>query len=299
MNEILKRIKRGSGNLPNRILVAGPEGIGKSTLASKAPNPIFICAEEGLTGLDHVQRFPPSSLEELNSFLDALIVDAQGFHTLVIDTTDWLERFLATCVCQRDNVRDIEAYGFGKGYVVLENELVAILHKLDLLREKQKMGVVLLAHVTIRTFNDPRGESWDRYEMKGHKRFTGILREWPDACLFAVFDVFKSKKKGERVEKTIGGERVLHTQWSPAWDAKNRLNLPETLPMEWEDLERAIQENSPGALCASIRSLHKTAVIPEPEKPRWSAILPRLETLTSDKLKAAIERLKSMQGATN
>ena len=288
---ILDKIKRGNGDLPPRILVSGPEGVGKSTLGSNAPSPLFISAEDGLTGLDHVQRFSPTDLSDLHAMLDGLSADPSGFKTIVVDTTDWLERLVCASICKRDNKSDIEDYGYGKGYVIMEGELVKLLQKFDALRHKHRLGIVLLAHVHIRAFNDPRGEAWDRYEMKGHKKFTGILREWPDACLFAVFEVFKTKDKAGH-EKAIGGERILHTEWSPAWDAKNRLNLPATLPLDWNELQAAIAANSPTTLRAAIRAAHALAALPEADQPRWEAWLTKLDTFTPDKLKAALEKLQ-------
>lgn len=292
---ILNQIKRGDANLPLRFVVAGPEGVGKSTLASKTPNPLFVCAEDGLTGLDHIQRFAPANLDELNKLVDELITDPGDFKTLVVDTTDWLERLICQSVCKRDNKTDIEDYGYGKGYVVMEGELVKLLQKFDLLRQKSRMGIMMLSHVHIRTFNDPRGQSYERFEMKGHKRFTGILREWPDAALFCTYEVFQTKEKGSSREKTIGGERVMHTTWSPAWDAKNRLNLPEVLPLDWDELAKAIKENSSESLRAKIKSLFATAKLDETSKAKWAKWLTGIDGLSADKLKIAIENLTNKQ----
>lgn len=111
---ILNKIKRGHANLPPRILLAGPEGIGKSTFGSKSPNPLFISAEDGLTGLDHVQRFSPANLAEVHTLVDQ--PEITQFKTLVVDTTDWLERLICSSICARDGKSDIEEYGYGKGY---------------------------------------------------------------------------------------------------------------------------------------------------------------------------------------
>ena len=294
---ILSKIKRGDASLPDRVLLAGPEGIGKSTFASGAPAPLFICAEDGLKGLDHVQRLSPESLQEVHQIIDELIVDRKGYKTLVIDTADWLERLIYAGICQRDGKSNIEDYGYGKGYVIAENELVNILGKLDKLRSKG-MGIVILSHVQIKTFNDPTGESWDRYEMKGHKRMTGILREWTDACLFAVREVVKTKAKSDRNEKTIDGGKVIHTEWSPAWDAKNRLNLPAKIEVEelnWEDFDNAVKANSIDTLREQFKSAVATAVakgkMPETVKQSVEKFLSQIETHSAATLKKAIQRV--------
>lgn len=290
---ILQKIKRGGESLPPRILLSGPEGIGKSTFAAAAPEPLFISQEQGLTGLDHVARIAPDSYADVVATVDALTAKAEDFKTLVIDTTDWLERSIHAFICKRDGQPNIEGYGFGKGYKVAEFELSALLNKLDTLRERQKVGIILLSHVQIRTFTAPGGDAWERYEMKGHKGFTGILREWPDACLFATYEVFKTKTAGARTEKTIGGGRIIQTTWSPGWDAKNRLNLPEVLNLSYEEFAAAVDANNPAKLRDQFRALLATAKLTPEEKARYTKT--PLETLSADRVQAGITKLQSLQ----
>lgn len=292
-NSILTKIKRGGESLPPRVSLAGPEGIGKSTFGASAPSPLFISQEDGLTGLDHVARVNPESFADVIALVDEITANGSEFKTLVIDTVDWLERSIHSFVCKRDDKAGIEDYGYGKGYKVAEQELVLLLSKLDALRQRQKMGIVLLSHVHIKAFSSPDGSTWDRYEMKGHKGFTGILREWPDACLFAVYEVFKTKEKGEQRERVIGGDRIIHTQWSPGWDAKNRLGLPETLPLSWEDFDAAVQANRPDKLRDEYTALLKTADMPEADRAKWGKI--DVATLPPDRIKNGIAKLKTIQ----
>jgi hypothetical protein len=290
---ILQKIKRGGESLPPRVLLSGPEGIGKSTFAAAAPEPLFISQEQGLTGLDHVARIAPESYADVVATVEALTAKSEGYKTLVVDTTDWLERSIHSFICKRDGQPNIEGYGFGKGYKVAEFELSALLNKLDTLRERQKIGIILLSHVQIRTFTAPGGDAWERYEMKGHKGFTGILREWPDACLFATYEVFKTKAAGGRTEKTIGGGRIIQTTWSPGWDAKNRLNLPEVLNLSWEEFAAAVDANNPAKLRDEFRALLATAKLTPEEKARYTKT--PLETLSADRVKAGITKLQSLQ----
>jgi len=299
---ILSRISKGNSALPPRIVLAGPEGIGKSTFASKAPSPLFISAEDGLTGLDHVQRLTPADFSEVLDLVDELTTETamtsakeSSFKTLVIDTADWLERLIYSHICKRDNQPDIEGYGYGKGYIAAEAELVKLFGRLDQLRHSRKMGIIILSHVNIRTFNSPEGSTWDRYEMKGNKRMTGILREWPDACLFAIYEVHKLKQKGGGKDIAVGGERIMHTSWSPGWDAKNRLNLPETLPLEWSEFEKACAGNSTVAIREQVEAAFKTAKLGKEDQVKWSAWMKTVEEKSADTLTRALEVLKAKQ----
>jgi hypothetical protein len=290
---ILNKIKRGGAALPPRIILSGPEGIGKSTFAAGAPNPVFIAQESGLTGLDHIDRITPESFADVTGAVEELISADHKYQSVVIDTTDWLERSIHQFICGRDKQPGVEGYGFGKGYKIAEQELVLLLNKLDALRDRRNMFIILLSHVQIRTFQDPSGETWDRYEMKGHKGFCGILREWPDACLFAVYEVFKQKERGSNVERTIGGGRIIHTQWSPAWDAKNRLALPETIDLSWEAFSESYEANRPDKLREQFRALLKSANLTDEVRKKWETT--PVDSLAPERLKAGIEKLTKLQ----
>lgn len=292
---ILAKIKRGGESLPPRVILSGPEGIGKSTWAAQAPAPLFIAQEDGLTGLDHVARVFPANFNETLALVAALAVSGSEYKTLVIDTADWMERAIHQFICARDGKRGVEDYGYGKGYKVAEAELGLLLSALDILRHKQQMGIIILSHVHIRTFVDPAGESWDRYEMKGHKGVTGILREWPDACLFATYEVFKQKDRATQREKAIAGERVIHTTWSPGWDAKNRLSLPDSLPLDYEAFAAAVEANRPDRLRTTFLSLLKSAALPADQRAKWEAV--DIAALDPLRIRTGIAKLQAMQEA--
>ncbi len=303
----LQKIKKGNADLPPRVVAAGPEGIGKSTFAANAPEPLFIAAEDGLTGLEHVDRFTPSTFDELKKFLDEIEGSAEiAFRTLAIDTADWLERMIHAHLCKAGGVKFIEDYakGFGKGYAAASAELVSLLAQLDRIRHKHKVSVIILSHVQIKSHTPPGSDPYDRYEMKGHKGFTGILREWPDACLFMVYETFLTKEKGGN-EKVIGGERIMRTIWAPGWDAKNRYNLPDPIPLDKDRGYSALldliaehrgapqKQQTAEELRDRIRTLAPLAGFEDDEaKARFQAWFDKLETHPIDQLKAGLKSLE-------
>ena len=124
---ILKRVSAGRLTRPQKAVIYGPEGIGKSTLASQFPKPVFLDTEGGSHHLD-VARLPaPKSWDDVTHAVAALESESHGFRTLVIDTADWLEKLLIEHVCQRNSKTSIEDFGYGKGYVVLAEEAAKFL----------------------------------------------------------------------------------------------------------------------------------------------------------------------------
>jgi hypothetical protein len=230
----LANITRGKLDKPLRVILYGVEGVGKSTFASHSPAPIFLCVEDGTSQLD-IARFPsPRSWPEVEEAIRVLTHEEHTYKTLVVDTLDWLEPLLWSHVCQVAGKAGIEDFGYGKGYVAALDLWRALLARLDHLVRTRKVNVVLLAHAAIRRVDDPQTGPYDRYRMKLHDKAADLVREWVDAILFARHEVVTVERKG-RTRGVSSGARVIHTTWTAAYDAKNRFDLPDTLPLDWEE----------------------------------------------------------------
>jgi hypothetical protein len=253
----LDKLIKGRVKQPLRLTLYGVEGIGKSTFGAGMPAPIFLGAEDGTAQLD-VVRFPvPESLGDVREAIQTLTAEKHDFQTLVIDTLDWLEPLIWAHVCARDNEANIEAYGYGKGYSAALDEWRALIADLERLRRAKPMHVLFLAHSSIRSFKNPQGDDFDRYEMKLNAKAGGLIKEWCDAVLFANYETFAKKdEKTKRVRGVDTGSRLIHTERRAAYDAKNRLGLPECLPLSWPDFDAAVEAGRPadtGALKAEIQ----------------------------------------------
>jgi len=255
----LAGVKTGIRVAPDRILLVGTEGVGKSTFAASAPSPIFIAAEDGLRHLD-VASFPePETFAEILDAIRVLVTEEHPYKTLVLDTVDWIEPIVWRSVCQRNGWSNIEEPGYGKGYAVALEDWRKLLAALDYLRNTKGMEVILLAHATVKNFKNPAGADFDRYECKLQKLASALVREWCDANLFAIYEEFVKEGKGlTRAKGVSTGARVIKTTRTAAWDAKNRHGLPEELPLDYQAYveARALgRPSSPEALTAQIQQL--------------------------------------------
>lgn len=247
----LSKVVSGRIVKPMRLLVYGLEGVGKSTFAACAPNPIFLGAEDGTSELD-VKRFPqPDSVADIAEAIAELTTAEHDYKTLVIDTLDWAEPLVWRQVCiacakpGRPPLRSIEEMGYGKGYVEAGGFWRQMIAGLERLREARKMDVILLAHSWIKSFKNPGGEDFDRFEMRLHKSAAATWREWCDAVMFADHDITTYEDDRKRVKGIGSGARVLRTQHNAAWDAKNRYDLPPTLALDWEVFAEAAAAHRP------------------------------------------------------
>lgn len=245
----LDRVVRGKLGQPRRVLVFGQEGVGKSTFAAGAPAPIFLGAEDGTAQLD-VVRFPsPESWTEAQEAVRVLTTEKHEYKTLVIDTLDWLEPLIWSHVCARDGEKTIEGFGYGRGYQIALDEWRVFLAALERLRAANGMHVVMLAHSWIKAFKNPDGPDYDRYELKLNAKAGGLLKEWSDAVLFAQHETHTLKDdRTKRIRGVSTGARLLHTQRTAAYDAKNRYGLPEFIDLSWEEFDRAVIAGSPATV---------------------------------------------------
>lgn len=261
-------ITRGKIPTAKRVLIYGPEGIGKSTLAAAFPDPVFIDTEGSTRDMD-VARLPvPSSFAHLIEEINWVALNANNIKTLVIDTADWAEKMARTLVISRDptgKASSIEDFGYGKGYVFVWEEMGHLLSACDR-AIKAGVNIVMTAHAAIRKFEQPGDAgSYDRWELKLQNspkaNICAMLKEWADMVLFCNYEV-TTFKNDEKKTKAAGGQRVMYTTHSPSFDAKNRYNLPERLPMAYESIKGAIESNSPTKEAPKPVPVEKTSDVP-------------------------------------
>jgi GTPase SAR1 family protein len=239
-------ITRGKIHTAKKVLIYGPEGIGKSTLASKFPDPVFIDTEGSTKNLDVARFDAPSSWAMLLDEIRYVAAHPDICKTLVLDTADWAEKLCTKSVCDRYHKDGIEDFGYGKGYTYAEEAFGEMLNMLtDVL--KKDVNIVVTAHAQMRKFEQPEEMgAYDRWELKLSKKAAPLVKEWADMVLFANYKTFVTKIEGKN--KVQGGSRVMYTSHHPCWDAKNRYGLPDEIPMDYEQIRPIIeggQEKAP------------------------------------------------------
>ena len=251
---VLEQIHTGKQAVPPRVMLYGTEGIGKSTFASQAPNPIFISTEDGLSEID-CSSFPfAKKYTDVTAYLSALAIEQHDYQTVVIDSLDWLEQLIWDDLRSISHVSTIEKVdgGYGKGYIAALGYWRYIVDALETIRTERHMAIILIAHAKVERFEDPESNAYDRYTPRLHKLATALITEWSDAVLFATREFrTKSEKLGFDRERTIaigvgndGGRRVIRTIGGPSCVAKNRYNLPYELDLSWAAFMNALTSNT-------------------------------------------------------
>lgn len=235
-----------------KVVLYGPEGIGKSSLAAQFPRPIFIDTEGSTTEMD-VDRLPkPTSWEMLRQQVEWVKQRAGRFGTLVIDTIDWAEMLCVESICAKHGKKGIEDFGYGNGYVYTKEEFGRFLNLLSDVIEAG-IHVVLVAHAQIVKFEQPdEMGSYDRYQLKLGKKTSSqtapLVKEWADMVLFINYKTYSvaADDKG-RKHKGQGGARTVYATHHPAWDAKNRHGLPDEFPLDFAHIAHIFSGSTPTA----------------------------------------------------
>lgn len=242
-------IIKGKIEKAKKVVIYGPEGIGKSTFASKFPDPVFIDTEGSTNDMD-VARLPrPTSWIMLLEELQYVEKNPGVCKTLVIDTIDWAEQLCVEHICAKHNKSGIEDFGYGNGYVYTKEEFGRFLNKLTDVIETG-VNVVLTAHAQLRKFEQPdEMGAYDRWELKLGKKTQSqtspLVKEWADMLLFCNYKTYSIAvdDKGKK-HKAQGGKRVMYTCHHPCWDAKNRYNLPEECELDYGVIAGIIEQTT-------------------------------------------------------
>lgn len=294
----LESITKGKKQAPYYIVLYGPEGIGKTMFAAGAPNPILLGEPGGSDHLD-VPRFPaPESWEDVVSALDTLENESHDYGSLALDTADYLEPLIWNVVCREaNNAPSIEkvAGGFGKGYVFALDKWRELADRLERLINKRGMNVIILAHSHLKQVKNPLGDDYEHYELKLNGKAAAFLKERPKAVLFTNYVSYTDKDENTKRVKAFGdGSRLIYTEHRPAYDAKNRYNLPPELPLSWDEFDAAARRGVPKDADKLISELE--TLIPELAEDKQAKVRKHLAEANGDanKLSALADRVRGI-----
>jgi hypothetical protein len=238
----LKRIVKGKIERPPRVLIYGFEGVGKTTAAIGSPDPFVIDANKG-SGQFNVRRVFVDTWEEILAWTEAIERSEVKCSTVVYDTVADLEQASHAFLFPGTTVTKYEG-GFNKGDDVVTMEWRKFLAQLERLWAKG-VGIVFVSHAKVKTFQDPTGPSYERFELACRQSLAGLLKGWCDYVLFARENVVVAAEKNKAVKARTTGERWLYTKRVPAYDAKARgtVLFPEQIPLSWDEFARAIKND--------------------------------------------------------
>lgn len=270
------KLKRAVKSDAHKGVIYGPPGIGKSTFLSQSTDPLFIDTDKRAGNLDvrpNVPEKEPGSYEDVINLLSEFTrAKVDGVATLVIDTADWLEAWLAHYICAKHKKKGLSDFSWGQGYELLADEWRNTLAVFDQVVARGT-NVWIAGHAQIQTFKNPMGPDYDRYAMKLTRTnkvdLSAMTVEWASVVLFADYDSVSVEVGGKNIGMN-GDKRVMHSQRCAAFEAKSNFALPAKMPLDWGNFITLLKAG-------------------EPEDP--VAIIERIKLLSDDpEIRASLER---------
>jgi len=252
---ILGAVSSGRTQLGQRIVLAGAEKVGKTTLGCGAPGVLLVPLEQGYASMS-VSKTPMLTTwlevmqlcEELRA---AALARRIGPGTSILwDSGTALERLVHDYVIAKDSnykpgnpaalTMATALGGYGKAYPVANQEFERWTRYAD---ELTFYGVntIMTCHVFASAMIDPQhGEynSWDLllHSPKNQKEYgkREFITQWADMIGFLHEPIFVTKNadgKGPNLAVSSGQGRQLAVDRKPTWVAGNRYNLTGLIPI--------------------------------------------------------------------
>lgn len=232
----LKSLRRAEPTCPPRVLIYGPEGIGKNTLALEFPATLTFDWERGSPPGATILRDEVADFDATLDVIGQLATEEHSFKTVIFDSLDRLEAMIHQKVCADNNWPNIEEPGYGKGYNIALGYWEDFMRAVEYLNITRNVCPILIAHSGVERFDDPAAASYSRYDLRIKSKAAGIVKDRCDTILFVNQEAnVQTEEAGfnKKITKaTSGGDRWVRTEARPAFAAKNRYDLPAKFRFE-------------------------------------------------------------------
>lgn len=220
-----KQVSKPKSSLSDySMLLYGPTKIGKTTLASKFPDAVFLATEEGQNEVE-VYKDTVLSWEAFTQDFLELYKGNHNFKTVVIDTIDNLYKFCSEHVCKKLNITHESDLGYGKGFSMVNNEFQRFINRLSLL----PYGLVLISHSHEKEVDTRTGKIKKIVPTlpdAARKIVVGMV----DLVLYCDFEQIRDKDN-----KVTEIKRVIRTRPTLYYEAGSRIqNLPEVIDLDYD-----------------------------------------------------------------
>lgn len=234
MSISLKNIKRSGSPKPPIDLIYATGGVGKTSFAAGAPDPIFLQTEDGLGKLEMPTFGMLTSYNDVMSAIIQLIEQPHDYRTAVVDSIGWLEPLINKQCCLDNNWKTLDDPGYGKGQIAAKQYWRDFLDGLAYLRNHRNMGILLLSHADAKNVEHPEVDDFGRFQPKlENKHAVAMVIEFCDDVFYMAYKVSTTlsdaRDKNSRKVAVGGSKRYFYTAEKPTFAAKNRWSMPDMI----------------------------------------------------------------------
>lgn len=256
-----------------RVVIAGMEKMGKTTMTTGAPGALLVPCEVGFAGVNVPKTQMLQTFAQLQQLIGEIMAEAQAgrfqFRTLVLDSATAIERMIHDHVLQLDPAYKVDAKktvtmesahgGYGRAYTLANTIFQQLLGQLDMLAVYGGINIVFTAHVFASRVSDPTVGEYDSWDLllhspKNQKTYgkREILTQWADIIGFIYEPVYLTTAEKSSVTRAVSQNkgRVLAVSRTPSYTAGNRFGIVGELPLAapphnaWNNLAEALYKTS-------------------------------------------------------
>ena len=220
---------------PAIVTIVAEGGMGKTTLGSMFPSPVFLRTEDGTQSIQErkdVACFPVSkSSAEVFECIASLFTEKHEFKTLVIDSITALNIMIEGEIVKADGkAKSINqaAGGYGAGYAAAANIHREIREACGALSEAKGMHIVFLAHADAESVNLPDQDEYSRYTIRMNKRSVAHYSDNVDLVGFIKLRTYVSGDT-EKKKAVSDGARIITCYPVPSHISKNRFGITQDI----------------------------------------------------------------------
>lgn len=217
----------------------GPSGVGKTSMWSYMPDPMFIIdpQEEGIEDLvrfkqaakpKHPTIIVPDFEEAIATLESVAEGEYDGIKSVVLDSVTGFEKLCFQYHCREYFENDWTKggfYSFQQGPKnAAKTDWPRFLDACDTVR-RAGINVIVIGHSQVKSYTNPEGPDYDQFIPYLDKETWQQTHRWAKAVIFYNHNV-STEKQGLRTKaKTGSEERFLYTTHSATYAAKNRWGL--------------------------------------------------------------------------
>ena len=243
---------RQTGGL--RVVIAGQEKMGKTTMTTDAPGALLVPCEVGFAGVSVPKTAMLQSFSQVQQLVQEVMTEAQAgrfpFKSLVFDSVTAIERMVHDHVLQLDPAYKADSKktvtmesahgGYGRAYTLANSVFQQFLAQLDQLAVYGGINIIFTAHVFASKVSDPTAGEYDSWDLllhspKNQKTYgkREILTQWADVIGFIYEPVYLTTAEKSTMTRAVSQNkgRVLAISRTPSYTAGNRFGIVGELPL--------------------------------------------------------------------